>query len=127
MAQIDRIRELYQDNYYELRYEDLVVDPTQHLKDICQFLGEEFDPEMLHYFEDRNPYVPRDGTGQAKSSHADVLLPVHHEGITQWKKNLMQREFKIVESICALQMHNRGYLLELSASNRRVNPFLIFF
>ena len=127
MSQIDRFRQLHQESYYELRYEYLVVDPTQHLKDICRFLGEEFDPEMLNYFEAKNPYVPRDGTGQVRSSHADVLLPVHQQDINYWKKNLMLRELMIVEIICGTQMNDRGYQCSLPAEDQRLNPFLLFF
>lgn len=38
---------LYPDNYYLLRFEDLVKNPETQIKNICTFLGIEFDNKML--------------------------------------------------------------------------------
>jgi hypothetical protein len=127
MRQIDRIRQLHPGNFYELRYEDLVVDPTNQLKGICRFLSEEFDPEMLRYFKAKNPYVPQDETKQPLSTHADVLTPVHQRDIKCWEKFLTLRELIIVEATCASQMYNRGYQCKLPGEDRHLNPLLLSF
>lgn len=42
---------------YTVRYEDLTADPETVVKDICSFLGIEFEPEMLNYGAD-DPDLP---------------------------------------------------------------------
>lgn len=37
----------HQGNWYTLKYEDLVADPERIMRDVCIFLGLEFEPEML--------------------------------------------------------------------------------
>jgi sulfotransferase family protein len=37
--------------WMELKYEELVVDPTAVLRRVCNFLGEDYAPEMLCFFE----------------------------------------------------------------------------
>ena len=39
--------QLYPQNYYPLRFEDLVRDPENQVKALCRFIGVEFQPEML--------------------------------------------------------------------------------
>jgi hypothetical protein len=35
------------DSYRELRYEELTADPARVVREVCDFLGEQFEPEML--------------------------------------------------------------------------------
>lgn len=42
-----RYKKLYPNNYYLLKFEDLVRDPEQHIRQVCSFLGVEFQDEML--------------------------------------------------------------------------------
>jgi hypothetical protein len=42
-----RYKESYPDNYYWLRFEDLVSGPENHLRSLCRFLGVRFQPDML--------------------------------------------------------------------------------
>src|SRR5262249_28830018 len=37
--------------WMDLKYEDLVTDPTAVLRRTCEFLGEDYAPEMLGFFE----------------------------------------------------------------------------
>jgi hypothetical protein len=38
--------------YQELRYEDLVADPVERLREVCAFLGLDFELAMLDYHRD---------------------------------------------------------------------------
>ncbi len=42
-----RYKKLYPDNYYVLRFEDLVKDPENHINQVCDFLGVDFQDNML--------------------------------------------------------------------------------
>lgn len=42
-----RYKELYPNHYYPLRFEDLVSDPEQHIRQVCDFLGIGFEEKML--------------------------------------------------------------------------------
>jgi len=53
-------RVLGPDQYLELRYEELVRDPEPVLRQVCDFLGEPFDAQMLHYHETAKNVVPGD-------------------------------------------------------------------
>ena len=38
-------------DYTMVQYEDLVTHPEETLKSVCAFLGEDFEPRMLKYYE----------------------------------------------------------------------------
>jgi Sulfotransferase family len=45
-----RYKRLYPNNYYLLRFEDLVTDPIQQVEQLCEFLGIDFQDKMLDQF-----------------------------------------------------------------------------
>jgi len=42
-----KYKELYPDNYYLLRFEDLIREPEKYIKQVCDFLGVGFQEKML--------------------------------------------------------------------------------
>lgn len=46
----EQCREIGFDRVYEVKYEDLVVNPENELRKICKFIGEKYDERMLNYY-----------------------------------------------------------------------------
>jgi hypothetical protein len=95
--------------FFELKYEELVLNPEMWLRRICEFLKEDYDPAMLGYHQALNPYVPRRRNGDPQESHVGVLSPVHTREIQDWKNLLTWRETAVVEKICHKEMLRYGY------------------
>ncbi len=87
------VGDLNTNSYIELRYEDLVTDPTKELSEICAFLGVSFDERMLD-IDKVSTYARPD--------------PKYKE---QWKHKLSDAEILSVECQCANLMLKRGYEL----------------
>jgi hypothetical protein len=96
-------------NYFELKYEDLVIDPETWLRRICEFLGIEFAKEMLTYYRAPILYGPKDDEGNPLESHRDVALPVHTFGLTAWHSLLSPKELEIIQMICSKEMEWYNY------------------
>jgi hypothetical protein len=47
IRQHDAYSRLYPDRYRMIRFEDLVLEPEPHIKELCEFLGMDFIPEMV--------------------------------------------------------------------------------
>ena len=75
----------------ELRYEDLVLDPHEKLRRVCDFLAIPFTEAMLGYNERSNYAKP------------DKAL------LTRWKTKLTERQIALVENRCGALMEKRGY------------------
>lgn len=89
----DRLKaEIREDQWMEVRYEDLVRNPETVLSGVCEFLGLEFDPEMLEFWRD-STYDPPDPTL-----------------IEQWRRRMTPREIQDVEYRCGDMLTARGYI-----------------
>ena len=75
----------------EIRYEELVADPVSVLTQVCEFLGVDFDTQMLSYHLDSTYSPPNPSLAK------------------QWKSKLSDREIRHVEYQCGDLMEARGY------------------
>ncbi len=69
-------RHLPPDAYFELRYEELVADPQARLAQLCDFLGEEYDPAMAEPHKIAGSYDSRAqdlARRYAESSHCGTI------------------------------------------------------
>ncbi len=79
------------DRVHTLTYENLFRNIEPELRDVCTFLGVEFDPQMLEYHRN-STYDP-----------PDISL------VEQWRRKSSARDIALVEGKTADMMRDRGY------------------
>jgi|GEM_PF-6085282 len=67
--------------YYEVRYEELVLDAERALKGLMDFLEEDYDPNMLNYH--------KAGKGNPLNY---ASTPLFNKSIGKWKRPEMTRK-----------------------------------
>lgn len=86
----------YPNNYYFLRYEDLVNDPCTHLKKLCDFLEIDFTEAMVEQTVVNSSFVPRqDQVPGFDTSAVDRWRNHIHPFVNKWfilwcKKHLLE-------------------------------------
>ena len=99
-------------NLHIVRYENLVTDPENTVKEICEIIGEDFEQGMLN--------VETYG-----SSHGNMDQGIFSSSIGRWKTQLSQEEIWIAQKICQNQMNDLGY--ELVETNNYTLKSIGFF
>lgn len=95
--------------FLQVRYEDLVAAPEQELRRICSFLGEEFAPAMLTFYnEDRGP---RRDTRNAEN----LRRPVMSGNTAKWRTQMTQRELRIFEALAGSALKRYSYETALAS------------
>jgi len=92
--------------YKVIRYEDLAFKPTDVLKDICNFLGVEFVPEM---------YRPTIFGLPWKGNNFDGLVfdGISYKNVNRWKKRVPENESALIEFHFGEYMEQFGYEREM--------------
>lgn len=86
--------------FRRVRYEDVVADPERAMRELCDFLGEDYDPAML---------------STAKVSTADKPWFMRsHEALSQdrkgsWRGQLSAPDVQLIESVAGPLMEAMGY------------------
>ena len=90
----DRLKVLLdEDQWTELRYEDLVSRPKETLQGVCDFIRVGFDRQMLEY--------PR----ETSYEQPDPALAYH------WRRELSERDIQLIEARAGDLLIQRGYSL----------------
>lgn len=66
-------------NFMELRYEDLVADPEAKAREVLAFLGVDWNPEVLKFYE------PKHRRMITTPSYQDVTRPVYSSAKARWR------------------------------------------
>jgi sulfotransferase family protein len=88
--------------FLQVRYEDLVADPERELRRICRFLGEEFAPSMLTFYQGRNFHVDQHNA-------RNLGCPVMSENSDKWRAEMTAREVRIFEALAGPALERYGY------------------
>lgn len=82
---------LESDRFMEIRFEDLVTDHVTTLGAVCEFLGREYDDEMLSY-----------------AAETDYELPIPGKA-TEWQSLIGDRETQEIEARVGDRLEAKGY------------------
>jgi len=112
-------RTLPEGRYMEVRYERLVSDPEPVMRDVCDFLGEDFDSDVTR------PKRPR---GELRAAHLPPLeatpVETRHQVSTarvgSWRTEMRRRDVATVEAVAGELLTELGY--PPSGESRRIRP-----
>ena len=92
------------DQWYDVRYEDLVREPIAELKNLCRFLEEDFSEELLEFH--RTPTAQ--GRGQTKDNAA-LAFPISDRYVGRYKQELSLRDQRIMAWVAGDTLEELGY------------------
>jgi hypothetical protein len=91
------------DRYYELRYERLAADPEPVLREICDFLGETYVPEMAKPHRLGSQRISPDGF------HAAVRKPPSKKRVGRWRSDMSLADQRLVQTVAGNMLEQLGY------------------
>ena len=94
---------LHQSAFLQVRYEDLVTGAENELRRICAFLGEEYTPAMLGYYQERR------SSRIEKRNARNLCLPVMSDNTGKWRTGMSRRELRIFEALAGDSLERYGY------------------
>lgn len=100
-------------NYFELRYEELVIAPEQHLRRVCEFLELDFDAQMLSYHENAANEMPQ----ASLAWHRNSIKAPDRSLVYAWKYDMPKADRIIFEQIASDALETFGYEQENLPSN----------
>lgn len=93
-----------------VRYEDLVAEPETSLRDLCKYLDEPYDEQMLANRSWQALSSAPDRVDGWKRQHFEsTLKPVTTASVTKWQKDLAPIEVAIIEANSSAGMARFGY------------------
>jgi hypothetical protein len=122
-----------------VKYEDLINDTENVLKNICTFLNISFEPGMLNYHEEVKNILGNKKTNFDKSTgehidllHQGLISKISNDKIDLWKKEFTKKEYNNIWSICNTTADALNYKADICLKERDykiqdIKNYLLFF
>jgi hypothetical protein len=120
---ICKIKAKNHEGVFILKYEDLVLEPENKLKAFCDFLGIQFNADMLNFHTKKDKYTDLfrvDGVDER--FHSKLFQPITPSRVNRWKTEMDPDEIALIE-LCVrkyaamsgyeISNHKLGVLSEL--------------
>ena len=105
---------VYKNQFMEVRYEDIIRQPEAQLREICDFLNEPYEPEMLTFHLSADKNIP----DYKKTWHYKTYKPLSEEFIGKGKKQLSESELNRMEWCAGRELSHWNY----SADKIHITP-----
>lgn len=103
----EAFKEKYADRYEVVIYENLVLNPEQAIRNICDRIGFEFEPSMMAHHEANHL---EKGKVQGTDWHQETTKPINKANIDKWRNELTNEEISQIEDGLESEMKRYGYL-----------------
>jgi hypothetical protein len=111
---------LGEDRLIEVRYEDLVRETEATTHRICEFLGERFESEMLHWEQGVAGKIPE----RERHIHTKLLRRPRLDDIHRWRTKMGAVETLLLEAYIADRLRSRGYSVRFDGAWRMTYPIV---
>ena len=95
----------YDDQILRVRYEDLVTETETTLHRICEFLGEQYEPQMLSWQNNVDELIPQ----RERHVHQKLTRATTRSDIERWKTEMTSREIFLTEAFIYRDLRRYGY------------------
>lgn len=86
------------ERFHDVSYEDLLLTPEHSIGEICDFLGVEYDSQMLDFHNDETVY-----SGYSED-HANLNKPLITDKVAGWRRDMRESDIAMFESISATHL-----------------------
>lgn len=106
------LSQLPSDRWLEVKYEDTLKAPEPGIKNICNFLGIDYEETMLDFWKSSHEFVD--------NYHSDLIFkPISLSPVEKWKKEMTDGDNRIFEYIAGDMLKNCRY--EVTSMGRFTN------
>lgn len=102
---LDARANLSTDRYFTVSYTELTEETESTLRNMCAFLGIEFMPEMMEFYDSQEAK----NTAVASSLWENVNKPIMHHNFNKFLKELSEEQVRIFESVAGTELDELGY------------------
>jgi len=95
---------------YALRYEDLAANPEPEFGKLCDFLGIDFDPSVMNFYEKKSEVEKAyAGSGEIGVIHKSLLNPISTSRMNLWKTEMSPKQIRTADMVAGKTGRLAGY------------------
>ncbi len=130
VKRIMKLENKYPERFYNIKYEDLVMDPECYLMRMCDFLEIEYCPSVMEFYTKKDKATKIYSKKVIEKYHKSLINPINTTSLGLWRKQMTRKEIKISDFIVGKYAEISGYSREYKKVNIffyiRFSPIIIY-
>jgi hypothetical protein len=106
---IQKLKEKYPTQFYSLQYEELVKEPENELRKMCQFLELDYKADMLNFYEKKDEVMARIPEDKFNKYHSSLFQPINPKKVYAWKNTMDEKKVKQADLVVGKYAEIQGY------------------
>jgi hypothetical protein len=107
---MQKLKKQHPELIYSIRYEDLATDPESKFRDVCRFMGLDFDPSVFSFYEKKDQMEEAYGGSQELAVvHKSLFNPISTDRMDLWKSKLTERQVRVADLVAGKTAEKAGY------------------
>jgi len=117
ISNYERIKKKYPERVFLVSYEKVVQQPEKCISEICQFLGVEYNDDLLNFSKLMLLQSQDNNVSLFTKYHDSLTKPLSINKIDFWKESLTCREIAKMQYVTAQKMKMYGYEMSEESNN----------
>jgi hypothetical protein len=106
-------------NYKEIHYEELIKNTEPVLKELCEFIGVEYEKTILDFHKTAKQYIGN------QPEKVNTFKPLSADSLERWKNELSPEQIYIIEKIAGSYIEKLGYeKTKIKLKHKLLAPFV---
>ncbi len=93
------IKKKHPNQFYTIRYEDLVKAPEKYYREMCDFLSLPYYGHVFEFYKKQDEAMKQFKTDKLMKYHKSLLSPINTSKVDLWKTQLPDRDIRITEFV----------------------------
>jgi len=106
---IHRLKKKHAENFFSMRYEDLVAEPEKNMKQLCNFLGIPYDERVFGFYKKQQAAFANHPEQEVEKYHQSLTNPINTKKIGVWKDQLKTKDVKMTDTVVGQYAEINGY------------------
>jgi hypothetical protein len=95
--------------FYTIRYEDLVREPQRFYREMCDFLSLPYYDHVFEFYKKQDEAMKKFDTEKIMKYHKSLFSPINTKKVDLWKTELPELDIRICEFVCGRWTEKSGY------------------
>ena len=104
-----KYKKRYPGRFFLVRYEDVVMNQEETIRNVCGFLGLPFDPSVFEFFRKKEETEKNYPQEIVKLIHNNLMKPINTGRMGLWKKELSLRQVQVADQVAGSYAEKMGY------------------
>jgi hypothetical protein len=106
---IEKQKKIVPNRFVTIKYEELVTNTSENIKEICNFLSVDFLPDILNFHNYKEDFLITYKDDGIEQYHSSLMQPINTSKIKTWKVKMPEKEIKMADMVVGRWAEKYGY------------------